>query len=177
MIYSSTTHHHHRNRGHCWQWILGRKLKQTICLDQRWAPQNKQAANWKFAQPINLNLARSLSLIVDFNSGLFANSGKICIRRYLCIRQFPDRDDRTTTLGTSQMSNSRRIFIPLDLQVNGGSVADQAGLMPGDALVKVNSTDVFSLRHKEAQDVIVAAGNSFELTVSRWEFFFYCSWI
>ncbi|EAT42840.1 AAEL005667-PA, partial [Aedes aegypti] len=51
--------------------------------------------------------------------------------------------------------------------VNGGSVADQAGLMPGDALVKVNNTDVFNLRHKEAQDVIMAAGNSFELSVSR----------
>lgn len=57
---------------------------------------------------------------------------------------------------------------PLVLQrVNGGSVADQAGLMPGDALVKVNNTDVYNLRHKEAQDVIVAAGNSFELSVSR----------
>lgn len=57
---------------------------------------------------------------------------------------------------------------PLVLQrVNGGSVADQAGLMPGDALVKVNSTDVYNLRHKEAQDVIMAAGNSFELSVSR----------
>ncbi|XP_058460547.1 PDZ and LIM domain protein Zasp isoform X2 [Malaya genurostris] len=57
---------------------------------------------------------------------------------------------------------------PLVLQrVNGGSVADQAGLLPGDALVKVNSTEVFNLRHKEAQDVIIAAGNSFELTVSR----------
>ncbi|XP_055532277.1 PDZ and LIM domain protein Zasp-like isoform X12 [Wyeomyia smithii] len=57
---------------------------------------------------------------------------------------------------------------PLVLQrVNVGSVSDQAGLMPGDALVKVNNTEVFNLRHKEAQDVIVAAGNSFELTVSR----------
>uniref|UniRef100_A0A182Y810 PDZ domain-containing protein n=1 Tax=Anopheles stephensi TaxID=30069 RepID=A0A182Y810_ANOST len=51
--------------------------------------------------------------------------------------------------------------------VNGGSVADQAGLMAGDALIKVNGTEVFNMRHKEAQDVIVAAGNSFELTVSR----------
>uniref|UniRef100_A0A182QES2 PDZ domain-containing protein n=1 Tax=Anopheles farauti TaxID=69004 RepID=A0A182QES2_9DIPT len=51
--------------------------------------------------------------------------------------------------------------------VNGGSVADQAGLMAGDALIKVNGTEVFNMRHKEAQDVIVAAGNSFELSVSR----------
>lgn len=39
--------------------------------------------------------------------------------------------------------------------------------MAGDALVKVNSTDVYNLRHKEAQDVIMSAGNSFELAVSR----------
>ncbi|XP_039431781.1 PDZ and LIM domain protein Zasp isoform X9 [Culex pipiens pallens] len=67
-----------------------------------------------------------------------------------------------------RLQGGKDFSAPLVLQrVNGGSVADQAGLMPGDALVKVNSTDVFSLRHKEAQDVIVAAGNSFELTVSR----------
>lgn len=63
--------------------------------------------------------------------------------------------------------NDRDLFVCFHLQVNGGSVADQAGLMPGDALVKVNNTDVFNLRHKEAQDVIMAAGNSFELSVSR----------
>uniref|UniRef100_A0A1Q3FVA4 Putative adaptor protein enigma n=1 Tax=Culex tarsalis TaxID=7177 RepID=A0A1Q3FVA4_CULTA len=67
-----------------------------------------------------------------------------------------------------RLQGGKDFSAPLVLQrVNGGSVADQAGLMPGDALVKVNSTEVFNLRHKEAQDVIVAAGNSFELTVSR----------
>uniref|UniRef100_A0A182SHF9 PDZ domain-containing protein n=1 Tax=Anopheles maculatus TaxID=74869 RepID=A0A182SHF9_9DIPT len=40
-------------------------------------------------------------------------------------------------------------------------------MMAGDALIKVNGTEVFNMRHKDAQDVIVAAGNSFELTVSR----------
>lgn len=67
-----------------------------------------------------------------------------------------------------RLQGGKDFSAPLVLQrVNGGSVADQAGLMPGDALVKVNSTEVFNLRHKEAQDVIMAAGNSFELTVSR----------
>uniref|UniRef100_A0A182UE49 PDZ domain-containing protein n=1 Tax=Anopheles melas TaxID=34690 RepID=A0A182UE49_9DIPT len=59
------------------------------------------------------------------------------------------------------------LLLSIQLIVNGGSVADQAGLMAGDALIKVNGTEVFNMRHKDAQDVIVAAGNSFELTVSR----------
>lgn len=57
---------------------------------------------------------------------------------------------------------------PLVIQkVNGGSPAEKAGLIAGDSVVKVNSTDVFNLRHKDAQDVIVRAGQSFELTVQR----------
>ncbi|XP_035913344.1 PDZ and LIM domain protein Zasp-like isoform X8 [Anopheles stephensi] len=67
-----------------------------------------------------------------------------------------------------RLQGGKDFSAPLVLQrVNGGSVADQAGLMAGDALIKVNGTEVFNMRHKEAQDVIVAAGNSFELTVSR----------
>ncbi|XP_065341788.1 PDZ and LIM domain protein Zasp isoform X3 [Cloeon dipterum] len=57
---------------------------------------------------------------------------------------------------------------PLCIQkVNGGSPAETAGLQAGDAIVKVNNIDVFNLRHKEAQDVIVKAGNSFEISISR----------
>lgn len=52
-------------------------------------------------------------------------------------------------------------------QVNGGSIADKAGLMAGDAIIKVNNTEVFNLRHKDAQDVIVQAGTSYELTLQR----------
>ncbi|XP_052898562.1 PDZ and LIM domain protein Zasp isoform X2 [Anopheles moucheti] len=67
-----------------------------------------------------------------------------------------------------RLQGGKDFSAPLVLQrVNGGSVADQAGLMAGDALIKVNGTEVFNMRHKEAQDVIVAAGNSFELAVSR----------
>ncbi|XP_024939160.1 PDZ and LIM domain protein Zasp isoform X3 [Cephus cinctus] len=51
--------------------------------------------------------------------------------------------------------------------VNGGSPAEAAGLRAGDAVIKVNNTDMFNLRHKEAQDVIVKAGNNFEITVQR----------
>ncbi|XP_015591695.1 PDZ and LIM domain protein Zasp isoform X10 [Cephus cinctus] len=57
---------------------------------------------------------------------------------------------------------------PLVVQkVNGGSPAEAAGLRAGDAVIKVNNTDMFNLRHKEAQDVIVKAGNNFEITVQR----------
>lgn len=51
--------------------------------------------------------------------------------------------------------------------MNIGSIADQGGLIAGDSVIKVNNVDVFSLRHKDAQDIIVRSGNSFEITVQR----------
>lgn len=54
------------------------------------------------------------------------------------------------------------------MQVNGGSAAERAGLQAGDALIRVNNNDVYSLRHQEAQDTIRAAGIALELTVQRW---------
>ncbi|XP_050670589.1 PDZ and LIM domain protein Zasp isoform X2 [Leptidea sinapis] len=57
---------------------------------------------------------------------------------------------------------------PLVVQkVNGGSAAERAGLQAGDALIRVNSTDVYTLRHQEAQDTIRAAGQALELTIQR----------
>ncbi|CAK1553547.1 unnamed protein product [Leptosia nina] len=57
---------------------------------------------------------------------------------------------------------------PLVVQkVNGGSAAERAGLQAGDALIRVNNTDVYALRHQEAQDAIRAAGGALELTVQR----------
>ncbi|XP_034950699.1 uncharacterized protein Zasp52 [Chelonus insularis] len=57
---------------------------------------------------------------------------------------------------------------PLIVQkVNNGSPAEAAGLRAGDAVIKVNSTEMFNLRHKDAQDVIVRAGNNFEMTIQR----------
>ncbi|XP_025268057.1 PDZ and LIM domain protein Zasp isoform X5 [Camponotus floridanus] len=57
---------------------------------------------------------------------------------------------------------------PLVVQkVNSGSPAEAAGLKAGDAVIKVNTTDTYNLRHKDAQDVIVKAGNNFEITVQR----------
>ncbi|GLG97100.1 LIM domain-containing protein jub [Gryllus bimaculatus] len=37
----------------------------------------------------------------------------------------------------------------------------------GDAVIRINSTEVFNLRHKDAQDTIVRAGNNFEITLQR----------
>lgn len=55
----------------------------------------------------------------------------------------------------------------LCLQVNHGSIADQAGLQPGDAVIAVNNIEAFNLRHKDAQDLIVRSGNTFDLTIQR----------
>lgn len=52
-------------------------------------------------------------------------------------------------------------------QVNTGSIADHAGLQAGDAVVRLNATDLYNLRHKDAQDAIVKAGPTFELIVQR----------
>ncbi|XP_034254846.1 PDZ and LIM domain protein Zasp isoform X4 [Thrips palmi] len=57
---------------------------------------------------------------------------------------------------------------PLIIQkVNGGSPAEKAGLQAGDAVLRINNVDATALRHKDAQDVIVRAGNSYELAVQR----------
>lgn len=68
------------------------------------------------------------------------------------------------------------VFLTLVLfqQVNTGSIADKAGLQAGDAIVRLNTTDLFNLRHKDAQDVIVKAGPAFELVIQRfvWSVYF-----
>ncbi|XP_017837043.1 PDZ and LIM domain protein Zasp isoform X8 [Drosophila busckii] len=57
---------------------------------------------------------------------------------------------------------------PLLVQkVNAGSLSEQAGLQPGDAVIKINDVDVFSMRHKDAQDIVVRSGNNFVITVQR----------
>lgn len=59
-------------------------------------------------------------------------------------------------------------FINFSWQVHTGSIADNAGLKAGDAVVRINQTDLYNLRHKDAQDAIVKAGPSFELVIQRW---------
>ncbi len=48
-----------------------------------------------------------------------------------------------------------------------GSLAEKAGLRVGDAVLAVNGLDVRHERHKDAQDAILGAGNSFEISVQR----------
>lgn len=59
------------------------------------------------------------------------------------------------------------LFFSFSQKVNTGSIADNAGLKAGDAVVRINTTDLYTLRHKDAQDAIVRAGPSFELVVQR----------
>ncbi|XP_052129116.1 PDZ and LIM domain protein Zasp-like isoform X4 [Frankliniella occidentalis] len=57
---------------------------------------------------------------------------------------------------------------PLIIQkVNGGSPAEKAGLQAGDAVLRINNIDATALRHKDAQDCIVRAGNNYELAIQR----------
>jgi len=51
--------------------------------------------------------------------------------------------------------------------VNGGTIAEKAGLRPGDQVVSIKGAQVFNLRHNEAKEAIKSAGQSFELVVQR----------
>lgn len=76
-----------------------------------------------------------------------------------------------STFNSLQLLCYIQLFV-FSLQVNSNSPAEKAGLQPGDALIKINNTELFNLTHKDAQNAIVRAGNNFELTVQRWEFFY-----
>lgn len=52
-------------------------------------------------------------------------------------------------------------------QVNGGSLAETAGLMAGDIILRIGEADAYQMRHKQAQDAIVKSGNNFEIVVQR----------
>ena len=55
-------------------------------------------------------------------------------------------------------------------QVNPNSLADQGGLKIGDIIIKIGDSDADLMRHKEAQEVIVSAGNYLTMTVQRLDF-------
>lgn len=85
--------------------------------------------------------------------------GIVCITFiFTCFTLFNDDES---------ISNCAIIVYLLNQQVNTGSIADKAGLQAGDAIVRINSTDLYNLRHKDAQDAIVKSGASFELVVQR----------
>ncbi|XP_018564664.1 PDZ and LIM domain protein Zasp isoform X2 [Anoplophora glabripennis] len=67
-----------------------------------------------------------------------------------------------------RLQGGKDFATPLVIQkVNVGSPAERAGLVAGDSVIKINDTDVFNLRHKDAQDVVVRAGPAFEITLQR----------
>ena len=53
------------------------------------------------------------------------------------------------------------------LSINQASLADRAGLRPGDVIVKINGVDTDWMEHARAKQELIRAGNSFKLTVIR----------
>lgn len=51
--------------------------------------------------------------------------------------------------------------------VNGGTLAEKAGVRPGDQINSIAGNNAMKLRHNEAKEAIVRAGLSFELVVQR----------
>ncbi|XP_050721344.1 PDZ and LIM domain protein Zasp-like isoform X13 [Eriocheir sinensis] len=67
-----------------------------------------------------------------------------------------------------RLQGGKDFATPLCVQkVNAGSVAAVAGLQAGDAIVSIGGKDALSLRHKEAQEAIVRAGNIFDVVIQR----------
>jgi len=51
--------------------------------------------------------------------------------------------------------------------VNGGTLAEKAGVRPGDQVVSIAGKNALNLRHNEAKEAIVRGGTTFELVVQR----------
>jgi len=54
------------------------------------------------------------------------------------------------------------------MQVNTGSLADNAGLRAGDAVLQINNRPSDELQHEQAKQEIVASGNTVNLVVQRY---------
>ena len=58
--------------------------------------------------------------------------------------------------------------IPLSiLSVAPGSLAEQAGLRAGDAILKINEMDTDFMEHARAKTEVLRCGNDFTLTIQR----------
>jgi len=55
------------------------------------------------------------------------------------------------------------------VQVNPGSLAENAGLRAGDAVLQINSRPSDELEHEQAKQEIVASGNTVTLVVQRYD--------
>ncbi|ESO87181.1 hypothetical protein LOTGIDRAFT_95036, partial [Lottia gigantea] len=67
-----------------------------------------------------------------------------------------------------RMQGGKDFSSPLTIQkVNPGSLAAKCGLQVGDIILKIGNLGAEVLRHKEAQDTIVASGNRLDLLLQR----------
>jgi hypothetical protein len=78
-----------------------------------------------------------------------------------------DRTDGGTPWGF-RMAGGKDFGSPLIVQrVNPGSLAAKCGLQEGDVIVRIGRTPADQLRHKDAQNAILDAGNALELALER----------
>jgi len=78
-----------------------------------------------------------------------------------------DRTDGGTPWGF-RLAGGKDFGAPLIIQkVNPGSLAAKCGLQEGDTIVRIGRTPADGLRHKDAQNAIMDAGNSLELALER----------
>ncbi|XP_050393655.1 LIM domain-binding protein 3 isoform X7 [Patella vulgata] len=74
----------------------------------------------------------------------------------------------TNTPWGFRMQGGKDFSSPLTIQkVNPGSLAAKCGLQVGDIILKIGILGAETLRHKEAQDTIVASGNRLDLLLQR----------
>ena len=60
-----------------------------------------------------------------------------------------------------------KIILMNKKEITPGTIADQVGLRPGDAILKINNIDTNWMEHNRAKQEIMNAGNEFWLLVER----------
>lgn len=77
------------------------------------------------------------------------------------------RSDHQTPWGF-RLQGGQEFQMPLSMvKVSDGSLAEQAGVQVGDIILKINGKECDMMRHKDAQDCIINAGNYLELYLER----------
>nr|XP_046916699.1 PDZ and LIM domain protein Zasp-like isoform X3 [Dermatophagoides farinae] len=77
------------------------------------------------------------------------------------------RSDQSTPWGF-RLQGGQEFQMPLSMaKVSEGSLAEQSGVCLGDIILKINGKECDQMRHKDAQDQILNAGNYLELYLER----------
>ncbi|CAH0557345.1 unnamed protein product [Brassicogethes aeneus] len=63
------------------------------------------------------------------------------------------------------------------VKVHEKSLAEQLGLEEGDIIVRINNTPTAGLTHIEAHELLLRAGNEFELGIRRGDILYYQQWV